>query len=255
MTIYNINNPNTMNNKKVIDRLNALSVSTTEPLKEWRFLLKYEDQSHCLCGSAMRNCNLYYNKLNGCEVILGDDCIKSLRKNPSKSKSKSKSLDGDNDDLDDLDDNTMEVIETMIREKRPYSVKLMDMIVLKLSNGLDNPYMFYIVYNIRSQIDNLINRIVDNLVFKQKLEAVKIIADAEWEKRKEDYKPKPFSKRVSFDNCDTPEENRIYIKVIYERINEAKNVGGVRFNHKIKKWYLIKGGKANEAQLSLFRIV
>lgn len=54
---------------------------------------------------------------------------------------------------------------------------------------------------------------------------------------------------------DTPEEDRIYINVPFSRVEEAKSIGGIKFNSEFKLWYLIKGGDTNEAQLELFRVV
>lgn len=54
---------------------------------------------------------------------------------------------------------------------------------------------------------------------------------------------------------ETPEEDRIYINVPYSRLDEAKSIGGIRFNKEYKLWYLVKGGETNDAQLELFDIV
>ena len=54
---------------------------------------------------------------------------------------------------------------------------------------------------------------------------------------------------------ETPEENRIYINVPFSRVDEAKAIGGVKFNSEFKLWYLIKGGDTNEEQLKMFRVV
>ena len=59
----------------------------------------------------------------------------------------------------------------------------------------------------------------------------------------------------SFPIDETPEENRIYINIPFSRIDEAKAIGGVKFNSEFKIWYLIKGGDTNEEMLKLFRVV
>ena len=88
-----------MNFQRAFDNLKAMSVSQTDYLKEWQFLLKYEDKSKCLCGKALKHCNIFTNKLNGKEVILGDGCLTLLRK-----KKTFREL-PDDDNLDDDDVN------------------------------------------------------------------------------------------------------------------------------------------------------
>lgn len=54
---------------------------------------------------------------------------------------------------------------------------------------------------------------------------------------------------------ETPEEDRIYINVPFLRLDEAKSIGGVRFNKEYKLWYLVKGGETNDTQMELFKVV
>lgn len=54
---------------------------------------------------------------------------------------------------------------------------------------------------------------------------------------------------------DTPECDRIYINVPFSRVEEAKSIGGVKFNSDFRLWYLIKDGDNNEEQLKQFRVV
>lgn len=54
---------------------------------------------------------------------------------------------------------------------------------------------------------------------------------------------------------DTPEEDRIYINVPFSRVEEAKSIGGVKFNSEFKLWYLIKEGENNDEMLKQFRVV
>ena len=165
-----------MSYERASNNLKAMSVSQTDYLKEWQFLLKYEDKSKCLCGKALKHCNLFINKLNNEEVILGDGCLTLLRK-----KKTFRQLPED----DNLDDDDMKVIERMIREERGYSVELMDKIVSAFRFRLTRAYKSMSVWNVCSQIDSLIIRIVDNLVFKDKLEVVKKEAYAKWNQRKD----------------------------------------------------------------------
>ncbi len=54
---------------------------------------------------------------------------------------------------------------------------------------------------------------------------------------------------------ETPEEDKIYINVPYSRLDEAKAIGGIKFNKEFKIWYLIQGGETNEEMLKLFQVV
>lgn len=176
MTVLYINNPYTMSFQRASNNLKAMSVSPTDYLKEWQFLLKYEDKSKCLCGKSLKHCNIFINKLNGKEVILGEACLTLLR-----TTKKTRELPQD----DNLDDDDVNVMEKMIREERGYSVGLMDKIISVFRFRLNIAYKSMSVWNVCSQIDNLINRIIDNLVFKEKLEVVKNEAYAKWIIRKD----------------------------------------------------------------------
>ena len=61
--------------------------------------------------------------------------------------------------------------------------------------------------------------------------------------------------RNAFPIDETPEDQKIYINIPFSRIDEAKAIGGVKFNSEFKIWYLIKGGDTNEEMLKLFRVV
>lgn len=178
MTIYYSKTPpNIMNFQRAFDNLKAMSVSQTECLTEWKFVIRCEDENHCICGKRLTNCNIYFNNQTGKEIVIGDSCISLLKLKKQQKKDKL------NVEITDKELET--IIETRARDKKDYCIELIDLAINRYKHRISKTLKSMILWDIYCEVDKINSLIIDNLNFKKKLEEVKNEAYAKWVIRKE----------------------------------------------------------------------
>ena len=166
-----------MNFQRAFDNLKAMSVSQTECLKEWKFVIRCQDQNHCICGKGLTNCNIYFNNQTGKEIVIGDSCISLLKLKKQQKK----------DELNvEITDKELEtIIETRARDKKDYCIELIDLTINRYKHRISKAKKSMILWDIHCEVDRINTLIIDNLIFKNKLEEVKKEAYAKWNQRKD----------------------------------------------------------------------
>ena len=166
-----------MNFQRAFDNLKAMSVSPTECLTEWKFVIRCEDKNHCICGQGLTHCNIYFNNLTGKEIVIGDSCISLLKVKKQQKKDKL--------NVEITDKELATIIETRARDKKNYCIELIDLIINRYKHRISKTSKSMILWDIYCEVDKINSLIIDNLIFKNKLEEVKNEANAKWIIRKD----------------------------------------------------------------------